>query len=122
MLFFKGWFTMLMATARVRVVAASCRLSEPRSLPHDPAAEIRARCRRHPALQPNSSERDPGRPSLRSVRTTLSVQAKYVSGSDRWEQTWQMAGVGGARFDWTLSAMASHLEAQFNLNGGDGLH
>ena len=48
--------------------------------------------------------------------------AKYVSGSDKWEQPWMMAGVNDSQHEWTLTKMARHLEAQFNLNGGAGLH
>ena len=50
------------------------------------------------------------------------ASAKYVSGSERWERVWLQEGVAGSKFEWTLRAMASHLEGQFNLNGGDGLH
>ena len=46
---------------------------------------------------------------------------KYVSGDDKWEQPWQIAGYENEHFEWTQPAIVEHLQQQY-LDHPEGPH
>lgn len=63
-------------------------------------------------LQPDPIGAD-GNLFFRGWLNLLLTIYKYVSGDDKWEQPWQIAGYENQRFEWTQPRIVEHLQQQY---------